>query len=126
MSLFDAMPAEQFARVGDPDTAHAAAALGDSFGPLTQWVMRTLVEVERTSPMRRGVTPHELRMRMMYDAMEVPDTGSVCRRLTTLHRKGYVNDTGERRVGGKRRNQIAWTATPAGRAWLADTPKEPS
>lgn len=113
-------PIEHFARRSDPDTSKAAAALGDSFGPLTERVLRTVVECERTDAWRTGTTAAEVRHRMAFGSQRVPETGSICRRFTTLARAGYVRDTGERRRSGAGRDQIAWAATAEGRAWLHD------
>lgn len=114
-------PPEHFARRSDPDTSKAAARqLGDSFGALTQRVMATLLEVERTCADRPGATAYELRTRMAYDGDRCPETSSICRRFTTLARAGFVYDTGERRLSGAGRFQIAWASTAEGRVWLAD------
>lgn len=109
---------EDFARETDPDTSRNAAVQGDSFGPLTIRVLRTLIECERTDSWRTGATAYEIRHRMSYDRETVPETGSVCRRFTTLARAGLVRDTGERRRSGAGRDQIAWASTAEGRAWL--------
>lgn len=113
-------PPEQFARRSDPDTSRAAAqSMGDSLGPLTQWVLATVIECARTDPWRLGTTAAEAMHRMGYDGRRVPETGSICRRFTTLARAGFVRDTGERRRSGAGRDQIAWAATSEGRSWLA-------
>lgn len=112
-------PPEDFARRGDPDTSKTAAEMGDSFGPLTARVLATVIECERTDSWRTGVTPFEVRERMAYGSEMVPETGSVCRRFTTLARAGYVRDTGVRRRSGAGREQIAWASTEEGRQWAA-------
>lgn len=120
-------PPEHFARRSDPDTSKAAARdLGDSLGPLTQWVLATVIECGRTDPWRTGTTPFEVRQRMSFDSQRIPETGSICRRFTTLARAGYVRDSGVRRRSGAGRDQIAWAATAEGRAWLANHIEEES
>lgn len=114
LPLYDTGP-DPLHRDGDPDTSRVA---GDSFGPLTARVLATLVECERTTPSRNGATAYEIRHRMSYDREQVPETGSVCRRFTTLARAGFVRDTGARRRSGAGRDQIAWASTADGRAWL--------
>lgn len=123
-TLWDAPAGERFARHSDPDTSKSAAELGDSFGALTLRVMRTLLECERTNPHRTGAIAYEVRLRMAYDSSPCPETSSVCRRFTSLARRGFVRDTGERRRSGAGRYQIAWASTAAGRAWATDSPKE--
>lgn len=107
------------ARTSDPRTSKAAAK-GDSFGPLCQRVLLTLIETERTDAWRTGATVAELRLRMSYDSARVPESNSIARRLTTLARMGYVRDTGETRDGGAGQPQTAWASTPEGRAWARE------
>lgn len=111
---------ERFARLSDPGPSKDAADLGDSFGPLTEWVLRTLIDVEAHNPGRTGGTSNELQMRMAYDGKRTPDRNSISRRLTSLLRKGYVRDTGERRDGGWGVGVTVYAVTDAGREWLAD------
>jgi hypothetical protein len=110
-SLFD----DPKARHSDPRTSKLAA--GDNFGPLCQRVLCTLLETERTDAWRTGATVAELRSRMEFDGLRVPESNSIARRLTTLARMGFVRDTGESRDGGAGQPQIAWASTPEGRAW---------
>lgn len=117
LPLWDPGP-DPLHRDTDPDTSRSAAEHRDSFGPLTKRVMTTLLECERTTPSRTGATAYEIRHRMSYDREQVPETGSVCRRFTSLARAGFVRDTGVRRKSGAGREQIAWASTAEGRAWL--------
>lgn len=120
ISLFDDLEYdERFARRSDPGPSKVAADMvGDSFGPLTARVLATLVEIERTNRSRPGGTAGEIRMRMAYDALQVPDRNSISRRLTSLLRKGFVRDTGERRDDGRGVEVTVYAATQEGRAWL--------
>lgn len=110
---------ESFARATDPSPSRAAADKGDSFGPATERVLRALVNVEAHNRHRVGATAAEVLMRMAYDADLAPDRNGVSRRLTSLMRRGYVRDTGERRDGGRGVEVTVYAATPEGRAWLA-------
>jgi hypothetical protein len=120
VSLFDALEEdERFARRSDPDPSKVAGKVaGDSFGPLTARVLATLLEVERTNAHRPGGTVAEIQMLMAYDGLRVPDRNSISRRLTSLLRKGFVRDTGERRDGGRGVDVTVYAATQEGRAWL--------
>lgn len=109
---------ERFARRSDPGPSKVAAEVGDSFGPLTVRVLERLIECERTNPHRVGATTNEIQMRMSYDAERTPDRNSISRRLTSLLRKGYVRDTGERRDGGHGVEITVYAATTEGREWL--------
>lgn len=106
---------ERFHRRSDPGPSKAR---GDNYGPLTVRVLATLIEVERTNPSRVGATTNEIQMRMAYDAPMVPDRNSISRRLTSLLRKGFVRDTGERRDGGRGVEVTVYAATGEGRQWL--------
>lgn len=114
---------DYLARASDPRTSKAAAK-GDSFGPLCQRVLLTMIETERTDGWRTGATVAELRHRMSFTGGRVPESNSIARRITTLARMGFVRDTGEVRDGGAGQPQIAWASTPEGRAWATDTEKE--
>lgn len=115
LSLLEEEP-ERFARRSDPGPSKARRV--DSYGPLTIRVLTTLIEVERTNPSRVGATTNEIQMRMAYDALRTPDRNSISRRLTSLLRKGYVRDTGERRDGGRGVDVTVYAATREGREWL--------
>jgi hypothetical protein len=110
---------ERFHRRSDPQPSKVAAEKGDSFGPVCRRVLATLIEVERTTPSRGGATASEIQLRMSFDAEIPPDRNSISRRLTSLLRKGYVRDTGERRDGGRGVEVTVYAATPEGRTWLA-------
>lgn len=106
------------ARAADPQPS-LDAARHDTFGPAAVRVLTTLIEIERSNPHRVGGTASEIQMRMAYDNEIAPDRNSISRRLTSLHRKGYVAEVDERRDGGRGVKVLVFVATPEGRAWLA-------
>lgn len=109
---------ERFARKSDPGPSKDAASKGDSFGPLCVRVLTALVEVERTNRHWVGATAHDIQMLMEYQSTPAPDRNSISRRLTSLLRRGFVRDTGERRDGGRGISVTVYAATAAGREWL--------
>ena len=110
---------ERFARRNDPGPPKDAAAKGDSFGPLCVRVLTALVEVEASNRHWVGATARDIQMLMEYQSTPAPDRNSISRRLTSLLRRGFVRDTGERRDGGRGVDVTVYAATAEGRVWVA-------
>lgn len=114
LSMLDETPdPERFARTSDPSSSKDAAALGDSFGDLTMACLAALAELGEG-------TRAEVQAVLARDRgwAQVPERGSISRRFTSLMRRGWVRDTGERRDGGRGAPCMVYAATVEGREAL--------
>lgn len=109
--------ADHASRLSDPQSSHDGAALqGEALGASAMYVLRTLIEIERTNPSRIGATAAEIRLRQAYDSGPSMEKNVIGRRLTSLVRHGLVIVDGERRDGGCGVDVQVYRATAEGRA----------
>lgn len=114
-TLFDYQQS-QAVRASDPDTSRDAVPTISARNEWQRRCMWAIVELERHGGV--GATVHEIAMRLAYLGQRVPAENALSRRLTDLHRGGFVVDRGVRRPGGAGRDQIAWGSTALGREAL--------
>lgn len=98
-NLFGTLP-RAMARNTDPDTSHEAAA-SVSASELEQIVYDVIAKCEN------GCTADDIEK-----ALPLVRSNSFTPRFAPLIRKGYIYDTGERRVGSSGRKQRVVKATP--------------
>jgi hypothetical protein len=89
-----------FARHGDPDTSARAASF--MRGEIANKLERRILNIVRLSP--AGVTNHEI------VALTGIPWNTCTPRMRPLVRKGYIIDTGKRKIGPTNRPCIIWKA----------------
>lgn len=92
---------DAYARKHDPDTSQRAASF--MRGEIANKLERKVLNAVRSSP--AGLTNHEI------VALTGLTWNTATPRVRPLVRKGYVMDTGKRRIGPTNRPCIVWIAT---------------
>jgi len=106
----------QAVRASDPDTSRDGVPTISAQNEWQRYCMWALVDLENHGSV--GATVHELATRLAYLGKRVPAENSLARRLTDLHRGGFIVDSTLRRPGGAGRDQIVWRSTAQGREAL--------
>lgn len=106
-TLFDELDARTHAKRDDPDTSHEAAASLGSKESMQRALLLTYVDVDRTAEEASDVCGFD-------------EARGGHKRVSDLLGKGFIEDTGARRVGTSGRRRMVCQITDKGRRALRD------
>ena len=116
LTLLDLIAESKAVRSSDPQRSHDAVPSISSRNRWQRKCVGAIVALERQG--YRGVTVHDVWLRLTETCDRVPPENALSRRLTDLKRAGCIADIGLTREGGAGRMQTAYVSTAGGREAL--------